>query len=358
MRDAQRHPNRSPTSSPDQQHDGQSFVIQEHHARRLHYDFRLERDGVLVSWAVPKAPPTDPTINHLAVQTEDHPLEYGSFEGDIPKGEYGGGKVRIWDSGTYRLHKWRDGKEVIVTLFGRPDGGLGGVRKFALIHTGSGSDQPEKNWLIHLMKTDPEDLTRPAVDAPPAGSVEEPPPETAGPARSWECRGEGAWITRSPSMWSPMLATLTDVEHFGDENDWAFEMKWDGVRTSPISPMGEWSCAAARAETTRRPTSTWPTTSPTRRRDRRPGRRGRRSGSGGEAKVRPAAEPHQPDQAGGHPSGGRQLPRPADALRHPGAQRPVPAQEDLPGAPGCARRCDPSRSPVPASMCRRSSRVT
>ena len=116
--------------------DGFSFVIQEHHARRLHYDFRLERDGVLVSWAVPKAPPTDPKVNHLAVQTEDHPLEYGTFEGTIPRGEYGGGEVTIWDSGSYELEKWREGKEVIVTLFGRPDGGLGGVRKFALIHTG------------------------------------------------------------------------------------------------------------------------------------------------------------------------------------------------------------------------------
>ncbi|WP_216698991.1 non-homologous end-joining DNA ligase, partial [Arthrobacter sp. Br18] len=103
---------------------GNSFVIQEHHARRLHYDFRLEHDGVLVSWAVPKGPPTAPDRNHLAVQTEDHPLDYGSFEGNIPKGEYGAGKVIIWDSGTYELEKWRDGKEVICTVHGRADGGL------------------------------------------------------------------------------------------------------------------------------------------------------------------------------------------------------------------------------------------
>src|SRR5680860_60898 len=85
-----------------------SFVIHEHHARRLHYDLRLERDGVLVSWALPRGVPTDPARNHLAVHTEDHPLEYGFFEGTIPAGEYGAGEVAIWDRGEYELEKWRD----------------------------------------------------------------------------------------------------------------------------------------------------------------------------------------------------------------------------------------------------------
>ena len=109
------------------------------------------------------------SVNHLAVQTEDHPLEYATFEGTIPKGEYGGGDVRIWDSGTYELHKWREGKEVIVTLFGQPDGGLGGVRKYALIHTGSGDSQPQKNWLMHLMKSDPASARPPRRQSVEAG---------------------------------------------------------------------------------------------------------------------------------------------------------------------------------------------
>ena len=97
---------------------GNRFVIQEHHARHLHYDLRLERDGVLKSWAVPRGIPEAAGEKHLAVAVEDHPLEYGSFEGEIPEGEYGAGTVTIWDSGTYDTKHWDDAK-IEVTLHGR-----------------------------------------------------------------------------------------------------------------------------------------------------------------------------------------------------------------------------------------------
>jgi len=88
------------------------FVVQEHSARRLHWDLRLERDGVAASWAVPNGIPLDPAENRKAVHTEDHPLEYLDFEGEIPAGEYGAGTMRIWDRGTYEVEKWEEGKVV------------------------------------------------------------------------------------------------------------------------------------------------------------------------------------------------------------------------------------------------------
>ncbi|MGB9034219.1 MAG: non-homologous end-joining DNA ligase, partial [Paeniglutamicibacter sp.] len=143
-------PGRSPAAA------GQSagFVIQEHHARSRHWDFRLEHEGVLVSWAVPKGPPLRRGTQRLAVMTEDHPLEYAGFHGKIPAGQYGAGSVEIWDAGTCRIEKWEEGSEVVAVLEGKPEGGLGGVpRRYALIRTPSLGDG--KNWLLHLMKDQP-----------------------------------------------------------------------------------------------------------------------------------------------------------------------------------------------------------
>ncbi|MEP6952425.1 MAG: DNA polymerase ligase N-terminal domain-containing protein, partial [Solirubrobacteraceae bacterium] len=106
-----------PTGADAAPADQRRFVIQEHSATRLHWDLRLERDGVLVSFAVPNFLPDAPGENRLAVHTEDHPLEYLDFHGEIPKGEYGGGTMTIWDTGTYTELKW-DARKIEVELHG------------------------------------------------------------------------------------------------------------------------------------------------------------------------------------------------------------------------------------------------
>lgn len=116
------------------------FVIQQHQARNLHYDFRLELDGVLKSWAVPKEPPADAGIKRLAVEVEDHPVDYISFEGEIPEGEYGAGMVKIWDSGNFNLQN-RTENEIEFELLGKKLKG-----NYVLIRTKMG-DNP-KNWLL------------------------------------------------------------------------------------------------------------------------------------------------------------------------------------------------------------------
>lgn len=211
-RDGAKTPEPVPEESPAQGNDD-TFVVQDHHARGHHHDFRLERDGVLVSWALPKGVPALGDKNRLAVQTEDHPLAYGTFEGSIPKGEYGAGTVTIWDAGTYVTEKWRD-DEIIVTLTGRDGGGLGGTAKIALIRTSSGGDP--KNWLLHRMELEG---TYTAAGADPATAASPAPTRrrVGGSSRS---------ASRLPA---PMLATRGTTDDLGD-GDWAFEMKWDGIR--------------------------------------------------------------------------------------------------------------------------------
>ena len=160
------------------------FVIQRHDARRLHYDFRLERDGALASWAVPKGVPLEPGQQHLAVHVEDHPLSYATFEGEIPAGNYGAGTVEIWDQGTYELVEEKANGGLTVRLRGERLDGL-----WTLVPAKLGGDP--KNWLIVRKR-------------------------------------EAAETPQKPRVYRPMLATLADQVPVGDE--WLHEVKWDGYR--------------------------------------------------------------------------------------------------------------------------------
>ena len=117
------------------------FVVQDHHASSHHHDFRLLLDGVLKSWAVPKGVPEQPKLKRLAVQTEDHPVEYGSFEGTIPPGEYGAGEVKLFDRGEFELKESEEGK-IVVQLYGKRLNGTYALVRF------KGKEDESKNWLV------------------------------------------------------------------------------------------------------------------------------------------------------------------------------------------------------------------
>jgi bifunctional non-homologous end joining protein LigD len=192
-RDARRTPEPIPASDELPHGDDDTFVIQEHHARRLHWDVRLERGGVLVSWAVPKGLPEEPGVVRLAVHTEDHPLEYASFSGEIPKGEYGAGWMTIWDSGRYETMKWTD-HEVDVLLHGnRVDGRYVFFRKAGASATGD-----DRSWMVRRR------------DA-----------KTYAAATGWQPIAEHVM---------PMLCSSGALPPAAEDDRWAYEFKWDGVR--------------------------------------------------------------------------------------------------------------------------------
>ncbi|RZT86424.1 bifunctional non-homologous end joining protein LigD [Pseudonocardia sediminis] len=177
-RDPQRTPEPIPETDPEASGAGERFVIQEHHATALHWDLRLERDGVLASWAVPKGLPTDPSTVRMAIRTEDHPMEYLDFAGDIPSGEYGGGHMSVWDSGRYETEKWND-REVAVVLHGERAQG-----RFVLLHRPDGK---RDTWLLRRAKDQGDDSPS-GEPLPHDAALVEPTPADALPD------GPGWWI--------------------------------------------------------------------------------------------------------------------------------------------------------------------
>ncbi len=220
------------------------FVIQKHHASRLHYDFRLEADGVLKSWAVPKGPSFDPKDRRLAMHVEDHPMDYRTFEGIIPKGNYGAGEVIVWDEGTYELSEGDDpakeiGKgKIKFVMYGKKMHG-----EFTLVRI-RGRDSDGDPWLLikdHDEYVDPKyDIGKDNKSVKTGRTVESYAEDPKAPhwisnkkSSSGEKRAAKKASARArrapiPKITTPMLATLVD-EPF-DDPQWLFEIKWDGYR--------------------------------------------------------------------------------------------------------------------------------
>jgi bifunctional non-homologous end joining protein LigD len=215
---------------------GNYFCVQRHDATRLHYDFRLEVAGTLKSWAVPKGPSLEPLAKHLAMHVEDHPLDYGSFEGNIPKGEYGGGSVMLWDRGSYellgdapalaqiergdfkfRLHgeKLR-GEFALVLMRGRGKG-----NEWLLIKKKDADAQPGWNIEDHARSVLTGRTQQEIAENLPPATNHQPPASNLGALK-------GAVQSPMPKAVSPMLATLATRPPSGDS--WLYEVKWDGVR--------------------------------------------------------------------------------------------------------------------------------
>lgn len=222
------------------------FVIQKHRATRLHYDFRLEADGVLKSWAIPKGPSFDPKERRLAMHVEDHPMDYRTFEGIIPKGNYGAGEVIVWDEGTYELAEGTDAATEIghgkikFVMYGKKMHG-----EFTLVRIkGRNSAESGDPWLLikdHDEYVDPKyDVGKDNKSVKTGRTVESYAEDPKAP--HWISDRPSASAKRSaekkarsrakrdplPHIKTPMLATLVD-EPF-DDDDWLFEIKWDGYR--------------------------------------------------------------------------------------------------------------------------------
>ena len=242
------------------------FVVQKHDASRLHYDFRLEMEGVLKSWAVPKGPSLDPSVKRLAMMVEDHPMDYRDFEGIIPEGNYGAGTVIVWDTGTYHpIEEFPDKKSQEKHLLGSLHKGdlkfvLKGKKlkgEFVLVHT---KGMGENSWLLMKHKdkyASKEDITEKDKSVQSGKTIEK---IAASSKKVWQSNRQAKPATKKaapkktskkkvnpllseapeapfPETISPMLATLVDKPF--DEEGWIYEIKWDGYRALALCNDGE-----------------------------------------------------------------------------------------------------------------------